>query len=75
MGAAPLPPRPTNAKNRTAWIGLSCVQTKTPRNYDGRRASPAPPASKRQKYDPHNFVTNYLNTDFPAIPQSAPTMG
>ena len=24
---------------------------------------------------PHKFITNYLNTDLPTIPQSAPTKG
>ena len=26
-------------------------------------------------FDPHKFITNYLNTDLPTIPQSAPTKG
>ena len=26
-------------------------------------------------FDPHKFISNYLNTDLPTIPQSAPTKG
>ena len=26
-------------------------------------------------FNPHKLITNYLNTDFPTIPQSAPTEG
>ena len=27
---------------------------------------------KNWLFDPHKFITNYLNTDFPTIPQSDP---
>ena len=30
---------------------------------------------KTSLFDPHKFITNYLNTDLPTIPQSAPTKG
>ena len=30
---------------------------------------------KTELYDPHKFITNYLSTDLPTIPQSAPTKG
>ena len=30
---------------------------------------------RQELFDPHKFITNYLNTDFPVIPQSAPTKG
>ena len=30
---------------------------------------------KLRLFDPHKFITNYLNTDLPTIRQSAPTKG
>ena len=30
---------------------------------------------KTSLFGPHKFITNYLNTDLPTIPKSAPTKG